>query len=624
MDDFEIELRQGFLEEAEQLLADVEQCFLSLETNPGDGPTLDKIFRLAHNLKGSAKAVGFEDVGVFAHKFESFLLKIKSGEIPGNSTVVSLCLSCNDFFVKSIASLKADMNTKIDGSDLVAQMAAIMEGGVAESVTPTTAATAALAQAEPAQAVSDDTSEVQFLDQASDQHLSLDGVATQASNDQLLNAMSTIVEQSIPEPTAAVETPLAAVVPIVVEAKAPPAVANAGSDESIRVSLSRLEKLVNFVGEMVILQTVLQAQTYEGDLTKLRKTVHQLGKVTKDVQDISMGLRMVPVKQTFQKMQRIVRDTAALLNKKINFTMSGEETELDKTVLENLGDPLVHMIRNAADHGIESAELRKERGKPEAGSVFLTAYHRSGRLVIEIKDDGGGIDGQKLVKKAIEKGILKPGTVMAEKEAVHLIFAAGFSTKTEVTEVSGRGVGMDVVRKNIDKLQGEIQIDTKVGVGSTFQIVLPLTLAIIDGMIVTVAEDRYVIPLTQVHESVRPAAVDVKKIVNVGEILLLRGENLPLYRLSTLIGKKTDLKAASDAIAIIVRTQATPFAVLVDDILGQQQVVIKKLGNECSGLRGFSGSAILGDGKPALILELPDLIQRKTGLNTNESRRATA
>lgn len=656
MDDFELELKQGFLEEAAQLLTDVEQCFLTLEQSPGDPATLDKIFRLAHNLKGSSKAVGFEDMGVFAHKFESFLLKVKNKEIPCTSPIVSLCLQCNDFFVKSVEALKADPGAKLDGEALVQEMNAFMNGEksaeASASATADTPMPEAAASSEQAPAstpeIFSEAGGIAAVDATGEgpkpeEIMALNGLSTAASEQ---NLEAQIAQETNKQVEAAVNSAAGAsatssnVVPMVAPAASPVAVENkpaptaekkvggpAGpqADESIRVSLSRLERLVNFVGEMVILQTVLQQQTYSGNMMSLRKTVHQLGKVTKEVQDLSMGLRMVPVKQTFQKMQRIVRDTASTLNKKIIFNMSGEETELDKTVLENLGDPLVHMIRNAVDHGIESAELRKERGKPEAGTVNLSAYHRSGKLVIEIKDDGGGIDGKKLNAKAIEKGILKPGTVLPEKEAVHLIFAAGFSTKTEVTEVSGRGVGMDVVRKNIEKLQGEVIIDTVVGQGTTFQIILPLTLAIIDGMIVRVDQDRFVLPLSHMHESLRPATGDVKKATNMGEILFLRGENLPLFRLSALIGKKSEVKPATDCIAIIVRTQATPFAVLVDDIIGQHQVVIKKLGGELSALRGYSGSAILGDGKPALILELPDLVQRKTGVNTNDSsRRATA
>jgi two-component system chemotaxis sensor kinase CheA len=334
---------------------------------------------------------------------------------------------------------------------------------------------------------------------------------------------------------------------------------------------------------------------------------------------------MLPVKSTFQKMQRIVRDTAQILEKKVNLTVSGEETELDKTVLEHLGDPLVHIIRNAVDHGIESPEARRAAGKSETGTIFLSAYHQGGRLVIEVKDDGAGINAEVLKKKAVEKGILRPGQAISEKDALNLIFHAGFSTKAQVTEVSGRGVGMDVVRTNIEKLSGEVQISTVLGAGTTFKIFLPLTLAIIDGMVIRSATERFVIPLAQVHESLRPAKTDIQYNTGFGEVLLLRGENLPLYRLNRLLGVKSGtIREPHDGIAIVVRVSEKPFAVLVDDIIGQTQIVIKRLGMELSHIKGFSGSAILGDGRPALILELPELILKNVVTHTNPLKEGAA
>lgn len=333
---------------------------------------------------------------------------------------------------------------------------------------------------------------------------------------------------------------------------------------------------------------------------------------------------MVPLKQTFQKMQRIVRDTSSILGKKVNLVVEGDETEVDKTVLESLSDPLVHLIRNAVDHGIETPDIRTGKGKHESGKIVLKAYHQSGKLVIEIKDDGGGIPAEKLKQKALEKGILKPGQTLTEQEAIHLIFHPGFSTKAQVTEVSGRGVVMDVVKTNIEQMSGEVLVETVANQGSTFKIILPLTLAIIDGMIVKIGADRFVIPLSHVHESVKPAPDDIKRMTGVGEVLLLRGENLPLFRLSKhlrLAGNQTTLP--NEKIAIIVRIGPKPFAVMVDDIIGQHQVVIKKIGAEIQYLSGYSGSAILGDGKPALILELPELLSTQKS-NHHSPRKAAA
>jgi two-component system chemotaxis sensor kinase CheA len=574
MNDFEKELKTEFLEEAALLLVDTEQCFLALEANPTDFGLLDKIFRLAHNLKGSSKAVGFDDLGAFTHELESLLLCLKNKELSVESAIVSLLLRCNDQIKQMLTTLRENLSARIDCSQLIAEIQAHRSGK----------ASAAKAE-EPVPEQSIDTSnEFQDLNQT--------------------EPPPVIQPESHPQPQ-----------------QAPAKTSSA--DESIRVSLERLDKLLNFVGELVILQTVLREQSLGSNPHLLRKTVHQMGKVTKEVQDISMSLRMVPVKQTFQKMQRIVRDTSSMLNKNVHFTFRGEETELDKTVLESISDPLVHLIRNAVDHGIESPEERQRKGKPEAGQLLLQAFHRSDKLVIEVTEDGAGIDGAKLQQKAIEKGLLRPGTILPEKEAIQLIFHPGFSTKESVTEVSGRGVGMDVVKTNIEKLQGDVQVETQLGKGTTFRIILPLTLAIIDGMIVKSNEHRFVVPLSHVHESLRPTENDIHFASGVGNVLLLRGENLPLYSLEGLLGRPDSKKNASDCIALVIRSQRTPFAILVDDILGQHQVVIKKLGTEVQNLKGFSGSAILGDGRPSLILEVAELVSQAKVAGTENFKKVT-
>jgi two-component system chemotaxis sensor kinase CheA len=268
------------------------------------------------------------------------------------------------------------------------------------------------------------------------------------------------------------------------------------------------------------------------------------------------------------------------------------------------------LIRNSVDHGIESAEKRLAAGKPEAGHVWLTDFHEGGNLIIEVRDDGGGLNPEIIKQKAIEKGVLSPQAQISDEEAYQLIFAPGFSTKAVVTEVSGRGVGLDVVKTNIEKLQGDISISTQLGAGTTFRIRLPLTLSIINGMIVETQSERYVIPLAHVHESVRPKAGDVHTVSGNEEIFSLRGEVLPFYCLNRILGRKaTTARSLTDSILIVVRTLRQPFAVRVDDIVGQTQIVIKKLGNEHRNLKGFSGSAILGDGRPSLILELPELVR---------------
>ena len=608
MDDFELELKNDFLEEASKLLDDSEQCFLNLESNMNDKTLYEEIFRLAHNLKGSAKAVGFDDLGHLTHQLESLLLKLKNGDIQPNTAIITLLLECNDQLKAVIALLKMDYNAKCDSSSLLDRIQVLLDGGSL--------------QIEEVQA----PAEVASVEAPAEESF---GFVTEEEVRFMQSAMNKFEEEVTPAPVAAVEveevhsnvTPItAAVAEIQAEVAAVKAAAPAGNtaDESIRVSLSRLEKLLNFVGELVILQTVLKGQATNAGQLALRRTVDQLGKVTKEVQDISMSLRMVPLKQTFQKMQRIVRDTSQQLNKKIDLVLVGAETEVDKTVLEKIGDPLVHLIRNAADHGIEDTEARVMNGKDETGKVILSAYHQSGSLVIEIKDDGKGLDPKKLLEKAKAKGIVKPNQVLSDKEAQELIFSSGFSTKEVVSDISGRGVGMDVVRQNIQALQGDISIESVVGQGTTFKIRLPLTLAITDGMIVKVGEDKFILPLNHVHETYRPEAEDIKITTNLGAVLLLRGENMPVYDLAQCIGRSHSYKKITDSICIIVRTMDKPFAILIDDIIGQHQVVIKKLGPEYAHIKGFSGSAILEDGKPAIILELGDLIKSKAHLKISE------
>ena len=600
-EDFKAELQSVFLEEVTQLLEDTEQCFLQLESAPDDPATIEKIFRLAHNLKGSANAVGFQQLGEFTHKFESFLLKLKTGELKIKTSTVGILLRCNDYIASIVAGLKVDASATFDYTDLLNDITEHISGAAIDSEVDNHSASSNFQECIP----SPDEFEQKFPTEENEKIPGLHLFEEEASVVATSNGLA-----AASQPTKLSGTPTAT-----------------AADESIRVSLHRVEKLINFVGEMVILQTVLREQVNSRDSSLLRKTVHQLGKVTKEVQDLSMSLRMVQVKSTFQKMQRIVRDTSTALDKKIKLTLLGEETEMDKTILEKVSDPLVHLIRNAVDHGIETAAIRKDIGKSEVGEIFLSAYHHNGRLMIEVRDDGAGLSASCIKAKAIEKGILKPDSVISDKDIYQLIFHNGFSTKTVVTDVSGRGVGMDVVRTNIEQLQGEVQLETELGKGTCIKLCLPLTMAIIDAMTIEVDSQRFVIPLSHVHESTRPNRCDVHHITNMGDIYNLRGENLPLYYLSQLLSHKIDKpKAPTDSIAIVIGTSGQRFAVLVDDIIGQNQIVIKQLGGEHRNLKGFSGSAIMGDGREALILELPELVSRfkekSTGSTTQ--KRATA
>lgn len=572
MDDFEKEIKTEFLNEASTLLEDAEQAFLQLE-GTGHSDVIAKIFRLAHNLKGSSKAVGFDHVGEFTHHWESLLLKVKDGVLPMNKSLFNLLLSCLDHVRFMIVSLREDMNATFDSQKLLEQMEKAGQGQ--DVVVP------APRGEQPVQ--SPPSVDLTIAEQSADLNL-------QGDEPDVLNFSPAAFARAIGNPSRLGGKDSGALKK------------EAAGDESIRVSITKLEKLIDYVGEMVILQSVLREQSDVADSNLVRKTISHLGKVGKEIQDISMSLRMLPIKPTFQKMQRIVRDTAVALNKKVQLVLEGEDAEVDKTVLERLGDPLVHLIRNSVDHGIESAEVREKSGKPAMGTVRLTARQNAGKMVIEVIDDGGGIPVERILKKAEEKGMVKPGTSLTESEIFQLLFLPGFSTKETVTDVSGRGVGMDVVKTNIEAIGGEIQVESKLGQGTTFRIILPLTLAILECTVVRCGRDRYVIPSYHITESLRAEASILRQTI-LGEVLLIRGENLPVLRLRDLLRSKGDLSSV-DPIALVVRSGVQPFVLFVDDILGQYQIVTKPLSPELRNLRGVAGSTILGDGRPALILEV--------------------
>jgi two-component system chemotaxis sensor kinase CheA len=322
---------------------------------------------------------------------------------------------------------------------------------------------------------------------------------------------------------------------------------------------------------------------------------------------------MVPLQGTFQKMARLVRDLSRKMGKPVELELHGEETELDKTVVDQLGDPLMHMVRNAVDHGLEgSAEERLAVGKPAEGRVKLSAYHQGGSIYIQLTDDGRGMDREKLIRKAVEKGIIADGTRLSDAEAYNLIFAPGFSTAAAVTDVSGRGVGMDVVRRNVEALQGNILITTKLGQGTTFTIRLPLTLAIMDGLMVSLGEDVYVLPLLSVIESFRPRPADLHTVAARGEAVTVRGEVVPLLRLHQLLGRPARMTDPCQALVVLMEDQGKKHALLVDELLGQMQAVVKSLDSNYKRVDGLAGATILGDGRVAMILDIHGLTQLHT------------
>jgi two-component system chemotaxis sensor kinase CheA len=385
----------------------------------------------------------------------------------------------------------------------------------------------------------------------------------------------------------------------------------AAADATIRVGTNRLDGLINMVGELVIAHSMVTQDPHvtEDVSSRLSKNVSRAGKIVRELQDLSMSLRMVPLRGTFQKMARLLRDLARKAGKSVQFLTEGEDTEIDRNMVEVLNDPLVHMMRNAVDHGVESGEQRRAAGKDPSGTVRLRAYHAAGNVVIELQDDGKGLDREKIIAKALDRGLVEQDHHLTDNEAFGLIFQAGFSTAEKVTDVSGRGVGMDVVRKGIDSLRGRIELASKPGEGTTVTIRVPLTMAIADAMLVSVGGERFLLPTISIEQSFRPEPESVSTVVKRGEMVMVRGNLLPVFRLHRLFSVADAITDPSQALMIIIEAEDKRCALMVDELLGQQQVVIKALGQSMGQLAGVAGGAILGDGNVGLILDAASLLQ---------------
>jgi two-component system, chemotaxis family, sensor kinase CheA len=556
MDEFEIELKNDFLNEALDLITEVEKVFIQLENEPENSELINIIFRFAHNLKGTSRAVGFDQISQITHEAENVLLKIKNGQIQVTQYVIDILLQFSDIVSKMVIDLKLDLNSQFSISEIVEKLSDIANGK--NKIVPD---------------VQKIPQEIQ--DMAKEENV-IEMHAKKPNQEVLKNELDK--KQDVKK-----------------------------EDETIRVSLSRLEKLSNMTGELIILQA--EMDQYLSTNTASSKIRRAFNKLCKEIQDTSMSLRMVPIQSTFQKLQRVVRDTSKVLNKKIELKIEGENTEVDRLVLEQLADPLVHIVRNSIDHGIELPNLRLETGKNEFGMLKISAYHQGNNLVIEVCDDGAGIDREKLTAIAKSKKIIDQNQVLSDEQALELIFHPGFSTKEKVTEVSGRGVGMDVVKTNIESLGGTIEISSIKGVGSTFKLILPLTLAIIDGLIVDVANQKIVIPRSQIQEIIKVNTNEIYNGVQGERFIKIRESVLTLNFLSDDFKRKSP----DCIICLIIKTQTNYYAVAVDDISGQRQVVVKPAPKGSNFAKGVVGTTILGNGKPVFIFDLTE-IYKKTKL----------
>jgi two-component system chemotaxis sensor kinase CheA len=413
-------------------------------------------------------------------------------------------------------------------------------------------------------------------------------------------------------PAARVIIPISTTTPVASE-PAKPAAAGAGASAAgfVKVDTTKLDALIDLVGELVISESMVvqDPELLKSPSRNLARNLGQLRRITSELQRTAMSLRMVPIKATFQKMTRLVRDLAAKQHKQVQLVFGGEDTELDRNIVEELSDPLVHMIRNSADHGVELPDARVAKGKPALGTIHLRAFHQGGNIVIQIQDDGAGLNKERILAKAMENGLVKPGETLPDKDIFALISASGFSTAEKVTDISGRGVGMDVVRRNIEKLRGKIDIDSVPGHGTTFSIFLPLTLAIIDGMIVSVGGERYIIPTLAVRESFRPRAEMISTVHERGEMVNVRGKLCPLLRLYDYFAQPTKITEPTDGIVVVVESGNQTRCLLVDELIGKQEVVIKSLGGALKRNPSLAGGAVLGDGRVGLILNVDALVK---------------
>ncbi|NQZ89227.1 MAG: chemotaxis protein CheA [Colwellia sp.] len=380
---------------------------------------------------------------------------------------------------------------------------------------------------------------------------------------------------------------------------------------SIRVGVDKVDSLINLVGELVITQSMLSELGNDFDLSKVERLnsgLEQLLQNTKELQESVMRIRMLPISFAFNRFPRLVHDLSKKTGKDIELILKGEQTELDKTVMEQIGDPLVHLVRNAVDHGIESAEVRLANGKPKKGTIMLDAYHQGGSIIIEIKDDGGGIDREAVFNKALEKGLVDENTVLTDAQTFDLLFEPGFSTAKEVSDISGRGVGMDVVKKNIQSLGGRIQVISEPGKGSTFRVNLPLTLAILDGQLVQVGTETYIIPLITIVESLQPQKELINRVSGDMVLYRLREDNVPVIPIYQLFNIPSEFDNIEKSLLVVVEADGQKIGLMVDDLLAQQQVVIKSLNDNYQQVDGISGATILGDGSVAMILDVPGII----------------
>ncbi len=641
---------QTFFDEADELLADMEQHLLGLDPQEPDSEQLNAIFRAAHSIKGGAGTFGFTVLQETTHILENILDGARRGEMQLSTDIINLFLETKDIMQEQLDAYKTAQEPNAESFNYICEALRqlALEAKGLPVAAPAVAAAAPAVQSAPASSglrvklVDLKEKEVDLMLEelgnlgslsnvvkGSDfLEASIDGV----SKDDIVAVLCFVIEEAqirFPDADAA---PVAEVVPVAApapvaeaapvqsasvselpvakrEGKRAAAPAKTSESSSIRVAVEKVDQLINLVGELVITQSMLAQRSGELDPVAhgdLLNSMGQLERNARDLQESVMSIRMMPMEYVFSRFPRLVRDLASKLGKEVELTLLGSSTELDKSLIERIIDPLTHLVRNSLDHGIEAPEKRLAAGKVATGNLTLSAEHQGGNICIEVSDDGAGLNRERILAKALSSG-LPVSENMSDEEVGMLIFAPGFSTAEQVTDVSGRGVGMDVVKRNIQEMGGHVEIASKQGKGTTIRILLPLTLAILDGMSVRVADEVFILPLNAVMESLQPRGEELKPLAGGECVLEVRGEYLPLVELWNVFDVQGAKTEATQGIVVILQSAGKRYALLVDQLIGQHQVVVKNLESNYRKVPGISAATILGDGSVALIVDVSAL-----------------
>lgn len=626
------EIMEDFLIEAFEMVEQLDQDLVELENNPEDLDLLNRIFRVAHTIKGSSSFLNFDVLTHLTHNMEDVLNKARRGELKITPDIMDVILESIDLMKALLNVIRdngTDANSGIDVNDCVKKLQAISKGTGPTDETPTTEQTQSAPPTQTAQTsdIEVNTADNNDADESTEvepDYANMSAEEVEAEIERLLAKRQAEDKKRREEKRKQeAQTPKTEAAPSATQkptAKPQTKSSDGGQkapsvavEPTVRVDVKRLDHLMNLIGELVLGKNRLiriygdVEERYDGEkfLEELNQVVSSISTVTTDLQLAVMKTRMLPVGKVFSKFPRMVRDLSRELGKNIELIISGEETELDKSIVEEIGDPLIHIIRNSCDHGIETPDIRKANGKNETGKVELKAYNEGNHIVIEIKDDGKGLDADMLKAKAIEKGIVSERDVdsMSDKEAFSIIFKPGFSTAASITNVSGRGVGMDVVKTNVEKLNGIIEIDSEKGIGTTQKLKIPLTLAIMQALLVGVQEEYYAIPLSSVLETVRVSQEEIYT-VDGKSVLRLRNEVLSLVRLADIFKVDSILESLNEVYVVIIGLAEQKIGVIVDYLIGQEEVVIKSLGYYLKGTEGIAGATVRGDGKITLIADV--------------------